>query len=227
MNYVREINAFYDRIETNGLSLSAIALWHALMHINNKAAWTDEFAVSVSVLCVKSSLSPRGVAAARNELAMKGYITWRSRKGNQSAYYRMISLAEQLQALYADKRADNHAGNHTDNDTDNRADNRAALNKQKQNKTKPKPSSKIDYAEFVSMSESEHQQLVDEHGEEDTRRMVEILNNYKGSNGKTYKSDYRAILSWVVNRLGEEKTRAGLNKSPPEKVLCNGDEILW
>ena len=37
MNYIAEINQFYDRLETNPLSSNAIALWHALMATANKA----------------------------------------------------------------------------------------------------------------------------------------------------------------------------------------------
>ena len=37
-----------------------------------------------------------------------------------------------------------------------------------------------------------------------TRRMIELLDHYKGSSGKKYQSDYRAILSWVVGRWQEE-----------------------
>jgi hypothetical protein len=34
--------------------------------------------------------------------------------------------------------------------------------------------------------------------------MIEILDNYKGSKGRMYKDDYRAILSWVVNKFTED-----------------------
>ncbi|MGO0058614.1 helix-turn-helix domain-containing protein [Brevibacillus fluminis] len=103
MNYIREINAFYDRLETNPLSTSAIALWHALMQINNKAGWIDTFAVAVSVLCVKTGLSERTITNARNELKQKGYIDFLSRKGNKSATYKIESLS----AIISDKLSDN------------------------------------------------------------------------------------------------------------------------
>lgn len=59
----------------------------------------------------------------------------------------------------------------------------------------------ITYAEFVKMKESEYNKLVAAHGEEATKKMIEVLDNYKGANGKTYKSDYRAILNWVVDKV--------------------------
>lgn len=79
------------------------------------------------------------------------------------------------------------------------------VNKVKKNK-KSKPKKK--YAEFVSMTEDEYKKLVEQHGEQATKQMIEILDNYKGASGKTYESDYRAILSWVVKRYQEEKSKA-------------------
>lgn len=69
----------------------------------------------------------------------------------------------------------------------------------------PEPSSeKVQWAEHVTMTNGEYQSLVATHGEADTLRMIEFLDNYKGASGKRYKSDYRAILSWCVKRLREE-----------------------
>ena len=59
---------------------------------------------------------------------------------------------------------------------------------------------KTKYADFVSMTEEEHKKLTDLHGDKNTRILIEILDNYKGSNGKRYKNDYRAILNWVIDR---------------------------
>ena len=75
--------------------------------------------------------------------------------------------------------------------------------------------SKINYAEFVSLTEEEHQKLIDKHGEQKTKRMIEVLDNYKGANGKKYKSDYRAILSWVIDRVEKEKPQS---RGDPNKI---------
>jgi predicted phage replisome organizer len=61
------------------------------------------------------------------------------------------------------------------------------------------------YGEYVLLSKSEYATLVDKHGEKQTIEMIEILDNYKGSSGKKYKSDYRAILSWVIDRWNKDK----------------------
>lgn len=82
--------------------------------------------------------------------------------------------------------------------------------KRKKSTTKATPEEKkVNYAEFVRMTEAEHQKLVSAYGEEKTKRMIEMLDNYKGSKGKSYKSDYRAILSWVVEKANEEFSRKG------------------
>jgi len=64
------------------------------------------------------------------------------------------------------------------------------------------------YSEFVLMTKKQCQTLNNKYGEIKTKKMIEVLNNYKGSKGKTYKSDYHAILSWVVEEVvGEIKSK--------------------
>ena len=131
VNYIREINAFYDWLETNRLSVSAISLWHALMHINNKTGWKDEFTVALSVLSIKSGLSLRAVTNARKELTQKERIKWKSRNGNKAAQYTVNSFVGELQELYADKVADNATDKVTRKPTDSYTDNATTLNKHK------------------------------------------------------------------------------------------------
>ena len=69
---------------------------------------------------------------------------------------------------------------------------------------KPK---KAKYADFVSLTNAEYEALVAKLGEDGAKRCIEILDNYKGSTGRRYKSDYRTILNWVVQRYEEEQQR--------------------
>ena len=55
------------------------------------------------------------------------------------------------------------------------------------------------------MTEDEYQKLIDKYGESATQEMIEILNNYKASTGRRYKSDYHAILNWVVQRYKQDR----------------------
>jgi len=72
---------------------------------------------------------------------------------------------------------------------------------------------KIKFSEFVSLTQEEYNKLIQEHSESATKRMIEILNNYKGSSGKKYKSDYLAILNWVVNRYSDEKNKSSQSRT--------------
>ena len=58
---------------------------------------------------------------------------------------------------------------------------------------------KIQFAENVWLTQVEYDKLVIEHGKQAADWMVRKLDNSKGSNGRVYKSDYRAILNWVVD----------------------------
>lgn len=66
---------------------------------------------------------------------------------------------------------------------------------------------KTAFAEYVSMKQAEYDKLVSEFGEPATKKMVEVLNNYKGSSGKKYQSDYLAIRNWVIDRVKKEHPR--------------------
>ncbi|MCR8983177.1 phage replisome organizer N-terminal domain-containing protein [Brevibacillus laterosporus] len=77
------------------------------------------------------------------------------------------------------------------------------------NSSKRKEKPKKKYAEFVSMTEEEYEKLVSKHGKYLAEKMIEKLDNYKGSKGKTYKSDYRAILNWVEDKVLSEQHKGG------------------
>ena len=88
---------------------------------------------------------------------------------------------------------------HMENENENENEN---INKN----IKKKKIEKTQYAEFVFMKEEEYDKLVSQYGADFTKKCIEILDNYKGSSGKKYKDDYRAILSWVIDRA-KEKTK--------------------
>lgn len=106
MNYIQEINMFYDWLETNSLPKSAIALWHALMHINNKAKWNKSFEVAISTIEFKTGFKRSELFEARNLLSQKGRITWKTRGGNLSAVYSIISFSVQCADASTDTSVD-------------------------------------------------------------------------------------------------------------------------
>jgi hypothetical protein len=64
----------------------------------------------------------------------------------------------------------------------------------------PMPEKRI-FLDAVRLTDKQHASLIEKLGEHKTGKAIECLNNYKMSRGKEYKSDYHAILNWVVERV--------------------------
>lgn len=84
-----------------------------------------------------------------------------------------------------------------------------------------KEEEKIHFAEFVSMTNAEHEKLVSTYGKDFVDQCILVLDNYKGSSGKTYKNDYRAILNWVV-----DKVKQSYKAKPAINYDYKGDDTL-
>lgn len=77
---------------------------------------------------------------------------------------------------------------------------------------------KKNYAEAVTMTEEEYQKLTQQHTKTFVDKCIEILNNYKLSSGKQYKSDYHTILNWVVERVSKDYPQLDRSVSVQESV---------
>lgn len=86
-------------------------------------------------------------------------------------------------------------------------------------KAKIEKAKKYKYAEFVTLTRDEYTKLCVEYGEEPALEMIEILNNYKGSKGRRYKSDYLAIRGWVKDKYYENLQKYG-NKVNERAAEC-------
>ena len=106
----------------------------------------------------------------------------------------------------------------TDAPTDNPED-----GKKKPKKTAKKKTDKKQYAEYVSLKEEEYNKLVYDYGEKATEKFIEELNLYKGSTGKTYKSDYMTILNWVTDKV--DKKYPGLIQRPAPEGMTKETQI--
>lgn len=127
MNYLLQINAFWDLQDEMQLSSSEIALWFVLMNVNNRLGWRATFTKASSTLREQAGLSERNFFKVRNVLQQKKLITVETRKGNQSAIYSIVNLYEDLRANNADSSSDNGA----DNGSDNHSGSSSPLNKPK------------------------------------------------------------------------------------------------
>jgi len=76
------------------------------------------------------------------------------------------------------------------------------LQEKEKEKEKDKEKEKREYAPAVTLTEREYKQLVEDYGEEVAVLAIDKLSVYKMSSGKKYKSDYHALLNWVVEKVG-------------------------
>lgn len=92
----------------------------------------------------------------------------------------------------------------------------AKPSKEQEAEKKPKAEKKV-YADDVHLTLVEYNNLIDRLGSKQAAdECIEILSNYKGANGKKYKSDYKAILNWVIDKW-RERHRAEQRGQPQLK----------
>lgn len=96
MNYITEILRFQEIAQDKSLSSGQIALWYALMYINNRSGWTQWFTVAASSLELNSGLSRQGVIKSRNALKQCGLIDFKT-NGTKATSYRMMPTSESVQ----------------------------------------------------------------------------------------------------------------------------------
>ena len=226
MDYIKEMNAFYDLDMANQLTPNAISLYFALLNIANKLYWKADFTVSNLTLQSRSGIADRKTLdRARNQLIQKGLIDYKpSGKVNQAGSYTVIGCVGQLVGKNATQNAtqdgtQDGTQNGTQNATQNDPINKQNKNKTKQNKTynnippsnppKKKPDKKL-YGEFVELTEEEYARLLADYGEQDLAWMIQRLDIYLGQNEKNrkkYTSHNHVLRGWVSDRLKEEKEK--------------------
>ena len=215
MNYINEIKDFYNSVAENPLSTGQIALWHALIYINNKCYWKENFSVPNITLQLYTGLSLQGLIKARNALKQRDLIDFSAGKKGQAPVYKLKTTLNSV------TNSVNNSITEVELSVQQKDSNGRTLIKQKTKDNNISPIipfdgatssaahinqniKKINFADNVLMSNAEHETLVKKYGEEKTRLYIDKLSNYKASTGKKYKSDYRAILSWVIGAVDKD-----------------------
>lgn len=110
MNYIAEVNSFYNWIMFNPLPTDAQALWHFLMQMNNRCAvkiknewyWRVEFTVPNQTIVSILAFSRQQLDRMRNVLIQTGRIVYKKGKGSQSGIYKIIPFDDSLIDNYVD-----------------------------------------------------------------------------------------------------------------------------
>lgn len=138
MNYLAQIRAFNDLILVYRLFTGQIALWYALMSVNNRCAWKPSFTVANLTLELMTGLTRRSIYNARGKLKELGLITFES-NGMQATRYSLLPIfsASQVYSQTASQEGSQFTSQRTSQVT-------STLNKQnkyKQNNTNKKNTS--------------------------------------------------------------------------------------
>ena len=96
MNYIAQINAFWDSATTNPLSTVQVSLYFALLHVCNRSNWTEWFAAPNQVLSVLTGLSRSGILKARNELKQRGLIDFQEKATKATKYKVTMANSKQV-----------------------------------------------------------------------------------------------------------------------------------
>lgn len=96
MSLINQLNELYKRIGDGKLKLTTmqLALYMALLHINNRLFWKEQFGVTMPELKKLIGVSKtETISKARKELMKKGLITFeQSCGGREATKYRIKKL---------------------------------------------------------------------------------------------------------------------------------------
>lgn len=187
MNYLAEILAFYDLVQVKQLSTGQIALWHALMAINNRCTWIEWFTVPNLTLELNTGMSRSGVLKARNALKQYGLIDFKV-NGTKATNYKMITIAKS-------KQESNQIGKQVSTQDGKQV--RNTLNKRKETKLK-KESKKKAYGEYqhVLFSDEEYEKLK-AYFPNDYEKRIQSLDEYIQKSGRKYKDFLLTLKTWA------------------------------
>lgn len=100
MNYIKQINAYWNWVKLNDLPSRAGYLYLALLDCANTAGWKSEFNAPNSTLQAMAGLDKTGLNRYRNLLVQNGLILYTTGKRGTAGCYQIVPL-------YATKSATN------------------------------------------------------------------------------------------------------------------------
>lgn len=102
MNYIREVNAFYNWLRWNPCGTSEIVLWHAVMQAANQQSWPQDFTITNQTLYSMTGLGRNALNDARNKLCQKKRLWYRKGRGNQTGTYSIVPFDGNMKDAHAD-----------------------------------------------------------------------------------------------------------------------------
>lgn len=217
MNYIAEIKAFYDLVQVKQLSTGQIALWNALMYINNKCAWIEWFTVPNILLELNTGMSRSGVLKARNSLKQLGLIDFKA-NGTKATSYKIYTIAKSTQESNQVSTQDGVQDGKQVSTQDGKQDSNT-LNKLNETKLN-KENIKRKYGEYqnVFFTDKQYEELMNTFPN-DYQERTQKLDDYMQSTGKKYKDCLATIKNWA-RKDGYDFKKAKKQEVKNEEELC-------
>ena len=200
------------------LTPSETALYIHLFMVANSRFWPEWIELTDSQLSLGTNFSIKRIPDAINALVQKKLLESKRGKGKNPSQYNICPLPNYTQTgiingrKTGDKREINGRKSGDKREINGRLEENSPCESRAETPSKTqltqhtiinsvKEPEKFSYAENVKMTRDEYAKLKEKMNgnEEAVKWCIEKLDNFKGSSGKPYKSDYRAILNWVVD----------------------------
>lgn len=232
MNYITEIKGFYDLVEMKCLSTGQIALWHALMYINNKCFWEEWFTVPNLTLELLTGLSRQSISKNRNALKQAGLIDFKS-NGTKATSYMLKSLQAGLQDSLQSGLQDGIQSS-LQSSVQGSIQNSCTLININETKHKKENINKKEKAaedvrhkrgeySHVLLSDREIARLEKDFGTEMAQEAIRYLDEYVEMKGYKCKNYNLAIRKWVIDAVKERWSKNGQFRGVNQS--CSGQSV--
>lgn len=197
INYIKQINGFWAWRRMNTLSHAQVDLYFAVLDCVNRYHWEKYVSIPNTTLISMCGTSKSELLRNRKYLQKMNLIRYYPGQAGRAGHYSVVSLEDQgWYRNETDFSPDCSPGFSTGFSPDC-----SPLIKKEKEKETEKETEKIYYKPCVSLLQSEYDALCQEYRKERADKMIEVLNWYKESTGREYRSDYAAIKSWAADRV--------------------------
>lgn len=118
MNYILEINAFEQWLETHYLPISSQLLWYKLMNICNRSGWSEWVTVdNLRLMAVIKMSNEKTFMKTRDNLIESGLIEYEKGKKGSPSRYKLISFVSKKNIV--ENTVENTVGNTIENTVEN------------------------------------------------------------------------------------------------------------
>lgn len=203
MDFIKQLKGFKIKRMDKPISANAICLYIILFEYNNELCFKEWFTVANSTLQGLTGLNISTLQRARNELVQKDYIAYRKGTGNQAGSYKLLNLY-MIFEQQTEQQLEQQAEQQTDSsvNTLNKLTKTKLTNRKENIKEKVKKHKHGKYF-HVLLTDEEYNRYVQKYGEDKTKGIIQYLDDYIETSGKSYKNHNLVIQKWVI--AGYEK----------------------